>query len=102
MATAAKTTDNTIPVRLNLLVRIDPAKWTAPEAPALDPARLAEALQAMGVTDEQAARLARGVTTPRKGTANETREDVLAAVRGLERLTQAGAVIVDADRQPAR
>ena len=29
MATDAKTTTTTIPVRLNLLIRIDPAKWTA-------------------------------------------------------------------------
>ena len=34
MATDAKTTTTTIPVRLNLLIRIDPAKWTADHHPA--------------------------------------------------------------------
>ena len=46
------TTSAMIPVRLNLLVRIDPAKWTAPaatagDAPAYDQEKTAQALAAL-------------------------------------------------------
>jgi hypothetical protein len=106
MATATTTT--TIPVRLNLLIRIDPARWAADDAPALDADVIAKALVGAGISEEQAATMAAQLTA-RPADANApaavrtaVREYVLAAVRGLDKLTAAGATIADADRPPAR
>ena len=105
MATA-KT--DTIPVRLNLLVRIDPARWTADQAPAVDADVIAKALAGAGIPEEQATAMAAQLAA-RPADANApaavrtaVREYVLAAVRQLEKLTAAGAVIADADRPAAR
>ena len=108
MATDAKTTTTTIPVRLNLLIRIDPARWTADQAPAVDADVIAKALAGAGIPEEQAAQMAAQLAA-RPADANApaavrtaVREYVLAAVRGLEKLTAAGAAIADADRPAAR
>ena len=54
MATTA-TTAATFPVRLNLLIRINPARWTADQAPAVDADVIAKALTGAGISEEQAA-----------------------------------------------
>ena len=102
------TASATIPVRLNLLIRIDPAQWTADQAPAIDADVIAKALIGAGITEEQATAMAAQLAA-RPADANApaavrtaVREYVLAAVRGLEKLTAAGAVIADADRPAAR
>ena len=98
----------TIPVRLNLLIRIDPARWTADQAPAVDADVIAKALTGAGIPEEQATAMAAQLAA-RPADANApaavrtaVREHVLAAVRGLEKLTGAGATIADADRPAAR
>jgi hypothetical protein len=108
MATDAKTTTTTIPVRLNLLIRIDPAKWTADQAPAVDADVIAKALAGAGIPEAQAKEMAAQLTA-RPADLNApaavrtaVRDYVLAAVRGLEKLTGAGATIADADRPAAR
>jgi hypothetical protein len=107
MATTPATTA-TIPVRLNLLIKIDPARWTADTAPAVDADVIAKALIGAGIPEEQATAMAAQLAA-RPADANApaavrtaVREYVLAAVRQLEKLTAAGATIVDADRQAAR
>ena len=107
MATDAKTT-TTIPVRLNLLIRIDPAQWTADQAPAVDADVIAKALIGAGISEEQATAMAAQLAA-RPADANApaavrtaVREYVLGAVRQLEKLTAAGATIADADRQAGR
>ena len=98
----------TIPVRLNLLIRIDPARWTADQAPAVDADVIAKALTGAGIPEEQATAMAAQLAA-RPADANApaavrtaVREYVLAAVRQLEKLTAAGATIADADRPAAR
>jgi hypothetical protein len=98
----------TIPVRLNLLIRIDPARWTADQAPAIDADVIAKALATAGIPEDQAAQMAAQLAA-RPADANApaavrtaVREYVLAAVRGLEKLTGAGATVADADRPAAR
>lgn len=64
------TASATIPVRLNLLIRIDPAQWTADQAPAIDADVIAKALIGAGITEEQATAMAaqlaaRPTRTPR-------------------------------------
>ena len=105
-ATTAATA--TIPVRLNLLIKIDPARWTADTAPAVDADVIAKALIGAGIPEAQAKEMAAQLAA-RPADANApaavrtaVREYVLAAVRQLEKLTAAGATIVDADRQSAR
>ena len=107
MATTPATTA-TIPVRLNLLIRIDPARWTADQAPAVDADVIAKALTGAGIPEEQATAMAAQLAA-RPADANApaavrtaVREHVLAAVRQLEKLTAAGATIADADRPAAR
>jgi len=107
MATTPVTTA-TIPVRLNLLIRIDPARWAADTAPAIDADVIAKALTEAGIPEAQAKEMAAQLTA-RPADANApaavrtaVREYVLAAVRGLEKLTAAGAAIADADRPAAR
>jgi hypothetical protein len=102
MATAK--TDTTIPARLNLLIRIDPAQWTADQAPAVDADVIAKALTGAGIPEEQAKEMAAQLTA-RPADANApaaVRTAVPDYVRGLEKLTAAGATVVDADRQSAR
>ncbi len=101
-------TSATIPVRLNLLIRIDPARWTADQAPAVDAGVIAKALIGAGISEEQAAQMAAQLAA-RPADANApaavrtaVRDYVLAAVRQLEKLTAAGATIADADRPAAR
>ncbi len=107
MATDAKTT-TTIPVRLNLLIRIDPARWTADTAPAVDADVIAKALIGAGISEDQAAAMAAQLAArPADSNApaavrTAVREHVLAAVRQLDKLTEAGATIADADRPAAR
>jgi hypothetical protein len=107
MATDAKTT-TTIPVRLNLLIRIDPAKWTADTAPAIDADVIAKALTGAGIPEAQAKEMAAQLTA-RPADLNApaavrtaVRDYVLAAVRQLEKLAGAGATVADADRPAAR
>lgn len=107
MAATPTATTTTIPVRLNLLIRIDPAKWQADQAP-IAPDVIAKALIGAGIPEEQAAAMAAQLAA-RPADANApaavrtaVREHVLAAVRQLEKLTAAGATVVDADRQAAK
>jgi hypothetical protein len=104
---ATKTTTpaaTTIPVRLNLLVHIDPAKWQADAAPVIDVDVIAKALAGAGIGEDTAKQMAAqladkpAVTGP-AAVRTAVREYVLGAVRQLEKLTAAGATIVDADRQ---
>jgi hypothetical protein len=105
---ATKTTTpaaTTIPVRLNLLVHIDPAKWTADQAPAVDAETVAKALVGAGIPEDTAKAMAATMTavpdvTGPQAVRAAVRAYVLEAVRQLEKLTAAGATIVDADRQP--
>lgn len=111
-ATAAPTTSAMIPVRLNLLVKIDPAKWTAPaatagDAPAYDQDKTAQALAALygeARAKEMAAQLApkAPAETGPAVVRTQVRDYMLRAVRDLDALKAAGATIVDADRQAAR
>jgi hypothetical protein len=104
---ATKTTtpaSTTIPVRLNLLVHIDPAKWTADAAPAVDADVVAKALVGAGIAEDTAKQMAATMTAAPEVTGPQAvrtavREYILGAVRQLEKLTAAGATIVDADRQ---
>jgi hypothetical protein len=112
MATDAKTTTTTIPVRLNLLVRIDPAKWTAPaataeDAPAYDQDKTAQALAALygeARAKEMAAQLApkAPAETGPAVVRTQVRDYMLRAVRDLDALKAAGATVADADRPAAR
>jgi hypothetical protein len=100
---AAATT--TIPVRLNLLVHIDPAKWTADQAPPVDADAVTKGLMSAGIPEDTAREMAAHLAArpAANGTAavrTAVREYMLAAVRGLDKLTAAGATIADADRQP--
>ena len=107
MATTPVTTA-TIPVRLNLLIRIDPARWAADTAPAIDADVIAKALTGAGIPEAQAKEMAAQLTA-RPADLNApaavrtaVRDYVLAAVRQLEKLTAAGATIADADRPAGR
>jgi hypothetical protein len=103
----AKTTTpaaTAIPVRLNLLVQIDPAKWQL-DAPAVDPGAVIKGLTAAGIPEDTAKAMAAQLTAApvANGPAavrTAVREYVLGAVRQLDKLTAAGATIMDADRQP--
>ncbi|MBO0815327.1 MAG: hypothetical protein J2P30_09320 [Actinobacteria bacterium] len=100
--------DKTIPVRLYVLVRIDPDKWNgAPKAadgaPEFDAAAIAKALEGAGYAPEQAATMAEGMRPKpaAHGPAavrTEVREAMLAALKELPALKEAGATVVDADR----
>ena len=106
-ADTAKTT--VIPVRLNLLVQVDTEKWTA-NAPAadttVDEAAVLAGLTAAGIPEDQAKEMVAKLAAPSTNATGpnavrtEVRDYMFAAVRQLERLTAAGATIVDADRQP--
>ncbi len=112
MAATPTTTSAMIPVRLNLLVKIDPAKWTAPAAtagdtPAYDQEKTAQALAALygeARAKEMAAQLApkAPAETGPAVVRTQVRDYMLRAVRDLDALKAAGATIVDADRQAAR
>ena len=74
----------------------------------MDPDVIAKALAAAGIPEEQATAMAAqlaarpaDVNAP-AAVRTAVREYVLAAVRGLEKLTAAGAAIADADRPAAR
>jgi hypothetical protein len=98
--------DPAIPVRLNLLVRIDPAKWQAEPAPALDPDKLVAALVAAGMAEDaakaQAASLAKPAASGPQAVRSDVRSYVLGAVKALDKLTAAGAIVLDADRDATR
>jgi hypothetical protein len=112
MADNAKTAKTaTIPVRLSLLVHVDPDKWTAtaPETtPTVDEAAVLAGLTAAGIDAEQAKQMVAQLTAPKAAATGpsavrtEMREYMLAAVRGLERITASGATVADADRPAAR
>jgi hypothetical protein len=104
-------TSNVIPVRLSVLVHIDTDKWTAQAeatAPTVDEAAVLAGLTAAGIDAEQAKTMVAQLTAPKASASGpaavrtEVREYVLAAVTQLEKLTAAGATVVDADRQPAK
>jgi hypothetical protein len=105
---AIKTTTpaaTTIPVRLNLLVHIDPAKWTADAPAAVDADVVAKALVGAGIPEDTARAMAATMTaapavTGPQAVRTAVREYVLAAATQLEKLVAAGATVVDADRQP--
>jgi hypothetical protein len=104
---ATKTTTpaaTTIPVRLNLLVQIDPAKWQL-DAPAVDADAVIKGLVSAGIPEDTAKAMAAQLTAApvANGPAavrTAVRAYVLDAVRQLDKLTTAGATVVDADRQP--
>jgi hypothetical protein len=98
-------TETTIPVRLNLLVQIDPAKWTVDAPAGVDADKVIAGLVAAGIPEDTAKEMAATLTAApaANGPAavrTAVREYLLGAVRGLEKLAAAGATIVDADRQP--
>lgn len=103
-------TTTVIPVRLNLLVQVDTAKWVAnaPAAATVDEAAVLAGLTAAGIPEDQAKEMVAQLTAPATNASGpnavrtEVREYMFAAVRQLERLTAAGAVVVDADRQPKK
>jgi hypothetical protein len=106
---AAKPT--TIPVRLSILVHVDPDKWTATaeaEAPTVDEAAVLAGLLAAGIAEDQAKTMVAQLTAPAAAATGpsavrtEMRAYMLAAVAGLDRIKAAGATVVDADRQPAK
>jgi hypothetical protein len=102
--TPATTKTATIPVRLNLLVQIDPARWTA-DAPAVDADVIAKALAGAGIPEETAKAMAATMTAAPEVTGPQAvrvavRDYILTAVKQLEKLVAAGATVVDADRQP--
>jgi|SRR5215472_1253601 len=105
-APATEAKDTTIPVRVNCIVRIDPAKWVMPEQPQLDPDKLVAALVAAGMPEElakeQAAALAKPQASGPAAVRTAVREYVFGAIRVLEKLTAAGAEIIDRDREPAK
>jgi hypothetical protein len=103
--TPAQAKKTTIPVRLNLLVQIDPAKWTVDAPAAVDTETVVKGLVAAGIAEEQAKAMAETLTAAPaadgpQAVRTAVREYMLAAVKGLEKLTAAGATIVDADRAP--
>jgi hypothetical protein len=104
--TAAKK-DATIPVRLNLLLRVDPGKWQMPEAPKLDADAVVKALVAGGIPEDAAKEIAAKAAAQPAGngtaaTRTAVREYVLGAVKALDKLTAAGAIVLDADRDATR
>jgi hypothetical protein len=101
-----------IPVRLNLLVRIDPARWTAPapgasDAPAFDLDKTVAALAAL-YGQERAKEMAAALAPKAPAEAgpavvrSQVRDYMLRAVRDLDALKAAGATVADADRPAAR
>lgn len=108
MAENAKTA--TIPVRLSVLVHIDPAKWDfgGAETQTVDEAAVLAGLTAAGIDEAQAKEMLAQLTAPKASASGPSavrtavREYVLASVQALEKLTAAGATVVDADRQPAK
>lgn len=107
MTTTTPAKDATIPVRLSLLVRIDPAKWQAEPAPALDADAVVKALVAGGMAEADAKELAAKLAAQSAGngtaaTRTAVRQYVLGAVKALDKLTAAGAIVLDADREPTR
>jgi hypothetical protein len=112
---AAKPADTakptTIPVRLSLLVQVDPEKWNATteaEAPTVDEAAVLAGLVAAGIAEDQAKTMVAQLTAPAAAATGpsavrtEMRAYMLAAVAGLDRIKASGATVVDADRQPAK
>jgi hypothetical protein len=98
---APETTD-TIAVRVDIVVHIDPAQWAA-DAPAaeVDTEKVLAGLVAAGIPEDQAKVMAARVTeapadanTP-SAVRTAVREYVLAQVGGLEKLTTAKAKVVD-------
>jgi hypothetical protein len=111
MPANAPKTATTIPVRLSLLVTIDPEKWTAQAtetAPTVDEAAVLAGLTAAGIPEDQAKTMVAQLAAPKASASGpaavrtEVREYVLAAAKALEKLTAAGATVVDADRQPGK
>lgn len=95
----------TIPVRLSLLVHIDPEKWAVDAPAAVDTETVVKGLVAAGIPEDQAKQMAETLTAAPAATGPQAvrtavREYMLGAVKGLEKLTAAGATVVDADRQP--
>jgi hypothetical protein len=108
--TAAPATATTIPVRLSLLIHLDPEKWEAPavtaeDAPEFDLEKTVAALTPLYGEDrarEMAAELAPAPADPDRGPnviRGEVRAYVLRSVKALDALTKAGASVVDADRK---
>lgn len=92
----------TIAVRVDVVVHIDPAKWQA-DAPAaqVDSAAIIKGLVAAGIPEDAATVMAAQLTkAPADGNTpaavrTAVREYVLAQVGGLEKITAAGATVVD-------
>lgn len=87
----------TIRVRVNLAVTVDPARWDT-AADSTDPAKIAEAIAAAtGMDIAAATRLASAVTGNGRGAAAAARDDikayVLAAVQELPKVTGSGAAV---------
>jgi hypothetical protein len=103
-------------VRLSILVRINPDKWTqpAPEgaegAEEFDADKVIKGLVSAGIPEETAKEMAGKLAPAAPATdphapslvRTQVREYMLHHVQQLAALTDAGATIVDADRQPAK
>lgn len=105
---ATKPTTTTIPVRLSVLVQVDPAKWFAqqPAAPTVDQDAVLKGLTAAGIPEEQAKSMVAQLSTPPAAATGpaavrtELRAHMLQLLQSDERIKAAGATVVDADRQP--
>jgi hypothetical protein len=96
----------TIPVRLTIVVQVDPAKWTMPEAPAaLDTAKLLAALTEQGIAAElaqtmvdAAAKAAQPKTDGNTAVRAAMRAHMLATLRADATMVAAGATITETQR----
>jgi hypothetical protein len=97
-----------VPMRLTILVHVDPERWPAdePTEERPDAAKIAQALIAVGMSETSAASAAAAVVdahdAKQAGGINATREAVrsymLAALRELPKVTASEAIITDAYR----
>jgi hypothetical protein len=104
---AAKTAESkTIPVRLSVLVHIDPANWPQEQPATVDQDAVLKGLLAAGIAEDAAKLMVTQLSTPASSAHGPSavrtavREHVLSLVQGDEKLKTAGATVVDADRQP--
>lgn len=115
-STPSASQGQTIPVRLSILVRIDPDKWEQPapevaeDAEPFDADKVIKGLVSAGIPEETARTMAEQLAPkPAEAADNahapsvvrsQVREYLLSSAQQLAALVSAGATVVDADRQP--
>lgn len=108
---AAEKIADPIAIRLSILVRVSPDKWTQPAeenaAEPFDADKVIKGLMAAGIDEQSATTMAAKLAPAADETdahapslvRTQVREYMLRSVQQLKPLIDAGATIVDADRQ---